>query len=137
MRSLADNFGIKLLNTAAESPWSNGICERLNGILSMSVQRVIDDASCSVEIALSWAVSARNCLHNFSGYSPSQLVYGKNPSFPNVVDANPSQLENITSSEIVANNLNALNAARRDFIRNESNEKIQRKLGLEFTTFFD
>ena len=128
MRSLADNFGIKLLNTAAESPWSNGICERLNGILSMSVQRVIDDASCSVEIALSWAVSARNCLHNFSGYSPSQLVYGRNPSFPNVVDANPSQLENITSSEIVANNLNALNAARRDFIRNESNEKIQRAL---------
>ena len=50
-------------------------------------------------------------LHNFSGYSPSQLVYSRNPSFPNEVDANPPQLENITSSEIVANNLNALNAA--------------------------
>ena len=128
MLALADMFGIKLLNTAAESPWSNGTCERLNAILGTSVQRVTDDTGCSVDVALAWAVSARNSLQNFSGFSPNQLVFGKNPVFPNLLNATPPALEAKTNSEVVADNLNAMNSARRDFIRNESDERIRRAL---------
>lgn len=128
MRSLSDRFDIKLLNTAAESPWSNGVCERLNSILGTNVERIIDDSFCSVEIALSWAVCARNALHNFSGFCPNQLVFGRNPSFPNVFDSKPPALEERTNSEVVAQNLNAMNSARREFIRNESDDRVRRAL---------
>jgi transposase InsO family protein len=75
MRSLGDRFGIRIMCTAAESPWSNGICECLNSVLSSSVQRIIHDTKCSTEIALAWAVSARNALQNCHEFSPNQLVF--------------------------------------------------------------
>ena len=34
MRSLGETFNITVMCTAAESPWSNGVCERLNGVLA-------------------------------------------------------------------------------------------------------
>lgn len=127
-RCMGDMFGIKLLCTAAYSPWSNGVCERLNAVLAISVRRIIDDTRCDVQTALSWAVAARNSLHNFSGYSPNQLVFGYNPSLPNVMQNEASALETSTNSELVANHLNAMHSARRDFISIESNERIRRAL---------
>ena len=128
MRELSDGFGIHLVCTAAQSPWSNSICERLNGILSVSVRKIIDDTGCSMHVALSWAVAARNALQNCHGYSPNQLVFGFNPSLPNVYDGELSALENRTKFKIIADNLNAMHHAREDFIKNENNEKIRRAL---------
>ena len=128
MRELSDNFGINLVCTAAQSPWSNGVCERLNAILGSSVCKVMNDADCSLHVALSWAVAARNSLHNCHGYSPNQLVFGMNPSLPNVIVGDGSLLEKRTKSRMIADNLNAMHAARVDFIKNESNEKLRRAL---------
>ena len=128
MRCLGDRFGVELVCTAAESPWSNGVCERTNGVLAHSVRRVMDDTGCNVDIALSWAVSAKNALSNTHGFSPNQLVFGYNPVTPNVLDANPPMLENATTSHIVADNLNAMHRARQEFLRNESDEKVRRAL---------
>ena len=58
MRALGEAFNIKIITTAAESPWSNGICERLNGVLGDLVMKVLDDAKCDIQIALAWAVAA-------------------------------------------------------------------------------
>ena len=33
-QTFAESFNTKLLNTAAESPWSNGVCEKMNDVLS-------------------------------------------------------------------------------------------------------
>lgn len=128
MRTLADSFGIKLVCTAAESPWSNSICERLNCVLGISVTKIRDDAKCSLKIALSWAVSARNALQNCHGYSPNQLVFGYNPALPNVYHSELPVLEKRTTSQMVADNLNAMHAARVDFMKNESNERLRRAL---------
>lgn len=98
MRDLGDAFGIQLLNTAAQFPWSNGTCERLNQILSISVKWILEETNCNVKIALSWAVTAT--LHNFSGFSPIQLVFGRNPTFPCV----SSYSEKNCSQEGVYNN---------------------------------
>ena len=38
MRRLADRFQIELLGTAAESPWSNGVCERMVGMVKEGFQ---------------------------------------------------------------------------------------------------
>ena len=116
MRSLGDGFGIKITCTAAESPWSNGICERLNSVIATNVKKIVDDCKCDVSIALSWAVSARNALHNCHGFSPNQLVFGHNPSIPTIYSDSLPALERRTSSQIIADNLSAMHAARLELL---------------------
>ena len=129
MRDLSESFNIRLLTTAAESPWSNGICERLNGTLADLVSKIIDDANCGVQIALSWAVAARNAFYNKSGVSPNQLIFGFNPAFPNIYDSNiPASSLESASTEIVSKNWNAMNKAREIFVRYEANERIRKAL---------
>ena len=128
MRCLGEKFGVKLMCTAAEAPWSNGVCERLNCLLGISIRRIVSDTQCNTHIALAWAVAARNALDNNKGFSPNQLVFGYNPAFPNVLDSEPPALADTTNSKVVADNYNAGNAARIDFVKNESNEKLRRAL---------
>ena len=48
MRELGEKFNIKIMTTSAASAWSNGICERLNGVLAGIVDKIIADCSCDV-----------------------------------------------------------------------------------------
>ena len=128
MRDLGEKFNIRIMNTAAEAPWSNGICERQNAVLGDSVRKIMASVKCDLEIALAWAISARNCLSNHSGYSPNQLVFGNNPSLPNIYINKPPALSSTSASEIICDNLNAMHAAREEFIKFESNEKVKRAL---------
>ena len=129
IRELSDIFCIQLLTTAAESPWSNGICERLNGTLGELVSKIVEDTESGVQIALAWAVAARNAFYNKSGVSPNQLVFGFNPYFPNIYDSNlpASSLED-ASTEILRKNCAARNKAREVFIKYEANERIRKAL---------
>ena len=127
-RSMAENFNIKVMCTAAESPWSNGVCERLNAVLKDNVLKILEENECSVETALAWAVSARNTLHNNNGFSPNQLVFSFNPSLPNIIEDRMPALENVTSSKVVANNLNALRKSKEEFMKADANERIRRAL---------
>ena len=128
MKALGEAYNMKVLTTAAESPWSNGVCERLNGVIGNLVGKIIDDTECDVETALAWAVSARNALVNNSGFSPNQLVFGFNPAVPDIFHSDPPALEDVTASDIVLKNLSAQKVARQSFIRFESDEKIKRAL---------
>ena len=128
LRDLGDCFNIKILSTAAQAPFSNGICERLNGILGSMVSKISADAQCGIRTALAWAVSARNAFDNNFGYSPNQLVFGFNPVMPNVFQNRLPGLERVTSSETVRRHLNAVHIAREAFIRCESSDRISRAL---------
>ena len=83
----------------------------------------MEDINCDLQLAVSWAVSAKNSLKNVHGFSPNQLVFGKNPNFPNICDDLLPALENKTTSEIVAKNLNALHQARQNCVKSESSTK--------------
>ena len=128
MREMGENFNIRVMCTAAEAPWSNGVCERLNAVLGNGVRKVMSDVGCSVDIALSWTVCARNCLQNSKGYTPSQLVFGFNPCFPNIMTSELPALYQECQYEIVMKQLKALHCAREEFIRMEANERIGRAL---------
>ena len=128
MRALGESFSIKLITTAAESPWSNGVCERLNGVLGKLVLKILDDVKCEVQVALAWAVYARNSYYNNSGFSPNQLVFGFNPGMPDIYNSKLPGLENVTSSEIVLRNLEAQRLAKAEFVKFDSCEKIRRAL---------
>ena len=128
MRDLGERFNVRLMTTAAESPFSNGICERQNAVIGHGVRKVMADTNCTVDVALAWTISARNCLANHSGFSANQLVFGRNPALPNVFCDRLPALEETSSSDIVRNNLNAMHVARQQFMKFESSERLRRAL---------
>ena len=113
MRQFGESFNVRIMATAAESPWSNGVCERLNGVLGGMVSKIQADSGCDVQVALAWGVSARNALANFSGFSPNQLLFGQNPAMPDLINCKPPALGSVVSLDIVRDNLNALHVARK------------------------
>lgn len=47
-RSMGENLNIEVLCSAAESPCSNGTCERLNAVLKFSVLKIKEKNHCSL-----------------------------------------------------------------------------------------
>lgn len=127
-REMAEMFGIEVKTTAAYSPWSNGLVERQNAVLTNMINKIRNSENISIEAAVNWAVYAKNSLQNVFGYSPFQLVFGKNPTTPSTMTDKLPALSSATSSEIVANNLNALNSARKSFIAAEADSKLKKAL---------
>ena len=74
-KDMCEAYGIEMMKTGAESPWSNGLCERHNGALKESVLKTVEDSKCSMETATAWEVSAKNSLMGHNGYSPNTLVF--------------------------------------------------------------
>ena len=127
-RDLCENFNIAPATTAAESPWSNGTCERHNALLTEAVTKTMVDTKCDLETALALALNAKNSLQSFYGFSPNQLVFGRNHNLPSVLVDDPPALEATSCSQMIADNLNALHRAREAFIQQEASEKIRRAL---------
>ena len=121
-----------LLQPSAYYRWSNCIAEWHNAVLENIVLKLTHDSKCSAANALVWAISAKNALHNYLGYSPNQLVFGTNPNLPSVLTAKPPALRSCTHSQLLAEHLNALHAARTVFIASEASRKI--KLALQKQT---
>ena len=128
MRELGEAFNVKIITTAAESPWSNGVVERQNAVIGNHVRKIMDSTNCCLEVALAWAISARNSLTNNLGFSPNQLVFGHNPAYPNVFNDEPPAMSDKMPSDIVRENLIALRAAREEFIKLDADERLRRAL---------
>ena len=86
---------------------------------------------------MAWCINAKNSLHNVHGFSPFQLVFGKNPRIPGILVDRPPALDSDTSACIVRENANAIHSARRAFIASESSEKIRRALRYNIRTSGD
>lgn len=68
------------------SPFSNGLCERHNDVLEDMFLKVTNDNNINFDITLQWVTNAKNLLSNVLRFSPYQLVFGKNPNLPNVLN---------------------------------------------------
>ena len=134
-REMCDKLGVEVSTTPAESPFSNGVVERHNAVLYEAMCKTIEDVKCDPETGLAWALASKNALLNKGGYSPNQLVFGHNGNLPSVVTDLPPALESSTSSDIVKENLQAIHAARTNYIKAESNEKIRRALRHNVRTY--
>ena len=60
LQEMNEKLGIETRTTAGESPFSNGIVERHNKILHETMQKTLEDTKCGTDIALAWALSAKN-----------------------------------------------------------------------------
>ena len=103
--------------TAAESLWLNGLCERHNEVIKESVEEVIEETGYTIETAVTWTWT--------NGYSPNQIVFGKNLiSVQTVLNDKLPALQGVASCFTVANNLHAMHKAREIFMKSGSLEKI-------------
>ncbi|XP_066913250.1 uncharacterized protein [Clytia hemisphaerica] len=132
--NLAEQFGITIKTTAAESPWSNGIVERHNQTLSNMLDKVLNDTKCSINTALYWCVNAKNSLHNAHGFTPYQLSIGTNPQLPSLIDDKPPALSGKPATQMMKENLEVLHKAREAFIASEHSERIRRALAHNIRT---
>lgn len=131
MRVMTERWNIHIFTTAAESPWSNGLCEKNVGLIKESLRKVLVEEDINSAMSLGWVVSARNCLMNNSGFSPNQLVFGKNPILPNLISeegSSPASREIGCEERIIRENLNAMHKAREVFVKNESCNRIRTAL---------
>ena len=64
MMAICNHFEIEPITTAAYCAFSNGKCERHNQTLTNMMNLVKHDLGCSYELALAWAVCAKNLLAN-------------------------------------------------------------------------
>ena len=126
--SICGTFNINHRTTSAESPFSNGICERHNLLVAEMTEKIREDVGCSLNVALMWAVHAKNSLINIHGFSPYQLVLGKNPTVPGNSNNRLLAMTSETSSKIIADHLNSLRSARHAYIKAESSDRIARAL---------
>ena len=132
----SENF-FKLNTTGAEASWSNGLVERHHAMLEDNVRKVMDDSRCSLDIAISWATSAKNALGNVYGFSANQLVFGRNINLPSVHhDKLPAQNESCNSA-VISKNLVALHKMRQAFVTQESCERLRRALNRQTRSFSD
>ena len=90
--------------------------------------KIKEDVKCDWETALAWAISAKNALVNNKGYSPMQIVFGRNPNLPTSLTDTLPALESKPETSIVGTHLAALQSARQEFVKAESSEKIKRAL---------
>ena len=137
MIEFSEQFNIILKTTAAESAWSNGLCERHNEILADLVRKILSDTGCSIEMALCWALSAKNALSNVYGFSPNQLVFGRNCDLPSTHTSRLPALSSPATSDFLRNTLNALHAARQAFVKQEASEKLRRALSRQTRSYSD
>ena len=127
-RDMAENLNMSVKTTAGYSPWSNGIVERHNATLTETLKKMMEDSDLSWETAICWAVNAKNSLLSVHGFSPYQIVYGRNPNLPSVIVNKPPALEGETMCSFMGKHLTGLHEGRKAFISSESSEKIRRAL---------
>ena len=129
LRDIASVLNVRVLTTAGYSPFQNGTCERIHAVTDAMLTKLQEQyPKTSLDILLSWANMARNSLQMWHGYSSYQLVFGKNPNLPNIMNDNLPALEGTTMSENLAKHLNILHASRKAFVECESDERIRRAL---------
>ena len=134
LTELGEAFNIKVMTTAAESPHVNGICVRYSKVLREMVTKILEEVSCSLDVAVTWANSARNSLQTVHGFSPAQLVFGFTPMLPSVQNDRPPALSMESAySEIVQQNLEVMRKARIAYVQAESSERIRRELNQNVT----
>ena len=84
-REMNEKLGIDTSTAPVESPFGNGVVEKNNKVLSEAFMKTMEDAKGDMEVALAWAVSAKNASQDHGGYSPNQLVFGTNVNLPPVI----------------------------------------------------
>ena len=130
LATFAEAFSFSLMTTAAYSPFSNGLCERHNRTLTEIFNKVSKEyPSFDVNTKLSLACCAKNNQFNNHGFTPSQIMLGRNPIGPSVISCKlPALNEREGVHNYVENLLALFNRTKSCFAEAEASERIRRAL---------
>ena len=132
----AERFNIEHKTSAGNSPFSNGVVERHNAVITLMMEKLKEEfPKIKLETILCWACSAKNALSTVAGFSPNQLMFGTNTYLPGVLNSNLPALESSTSSQTVADHLNTMHAARKMFLDCDSSNRIMTALKKPLRTY--
>ena len=133
--NLSTWFGTKIRPSAGQAHWQQGITERHDGgVWKEMFVKVNDEHSATAsEIPMCVAAvnSAKNQLRRVSGYSPSQIVWGRDPVTPGELlgDGNPEQEEHIlTRDQARAREHTIRCAAKAAFFKCQTDQRLRRAL---------
>ena len=128
MANFSQKLGMKLFLTAGHSPFSNGSMERNHYTIDITVQKLLDDdENITPESGLRKTVYAYNSQIRKSGYSPFQIVYGKQSPIPGILDVNTSNDEPL-ENEVFKKEIASRNKAEELLRKFEADETIKRIL---------
>ena len=89
MEEFTSKLGIKVEFSPAYSPWSNGINERNHYSADVAVKKIMEeDKKITLQDTVRMAGWTHNTNVNTLGFTPLQLVTGKNVTFPGVSSGN-------------------------------------------------
>lgn len=128
LRVFAERFNIAVHVTAAQSAWSNGICERHNGVVKHVVTCLAADyPSASFQELLDHACFAKNSLSVHGCASPFQLATGSQPCVPSALsDSLPAmQASHLPTEEDLARTVAMQAASRAAFSRAEASQSVR------------
>ncbi|CAE7224945.1 RE2 [Symbiodinium sp. CCMP2592] len=128
----------------ADSPWQNGVAERHGGEVKRRLLRELAEGKSvltsrdDIDLMLYHLTAAKNMWYTRAGYSPAQLVFGRNPRIPEellsdlvssapgrqAMASDPTNLEG--SERAYVQSCIIRQRARELMFEKEANEKLQR-----------
>lgn len=79
-------LGINKLSTSPYHPQTDGVVEKLNGTLINSLCHLVNETQTDWDRHLDFALMAhRSAIHTTTGFSPSQVLYGREISLPHQI----------------------------------------------------
>ena len=101
------------------------------------LDRILEESTNNIDIAVEWAINAKNSQTNIHGFSLYQLVISQNPILPCAATSKAPALTHTPSSKILEQNLRYLHKARQAFIEKENAERNKRALNHNIRTYSD
>jgi len=125
--NLCQEQGISLKKTGSYSPQQNGLNERNHGVTDLMVEKILrDNPTWGMQEAVNKAAWSRNSIINAQrGFSPFQLVFGRNPTLPGASDCTTGGLEDFTGGEISRSILSNMENIRQDMQKAECDVRIK------------
>ncbi len=69
---------IKVLTTAASSPFSNGVCERNHAVMDSMINKLqAENPKANINEVIGWATCVKNSMSMHAEFSPYQIVFGR------------------------------------------------------------
>lgn len=129
MREVGEALGCVMDTGAGYSAWQNGINERNHSVVDRCYEKIVtDNPRMEPRTALAWAVNAKNSFPMFNGFSSFQLVFGKNPTMPNILTDKLPALNGVTTSQSLADHIQGIYAGRQAFTEALCSDRIRTAL---------
>ena len=127
LTQLCEYLNVRQTATAAYSPNQIGCNESNHAVVDRMLQKMLmTDPELKPEVALCWAVNAKNSLTTYQGFAP--IVFGENPRLPALYSVGPPGYEEVTLNRSMAQHINAMHLGREAFMECEADRVLKTAL---------